>query len=378
FVRRSAKDLKKQILHQLLLIPTACVMLLTNVGIFDVDAYQSSQRLANLDAKDKHYSSKNQPSNYNNRNVRKRKEDVAQIARSITVRVISGDRRGSGILIYRRGNNYDVITNAHVVDATKPTAKIMTVDGVVHSARIVKEAKFPNQDLVLLQFTVKPKVTYRIANLGNLQKLRIGQTLYAAGFANDLRLKEHQRWQFLSGKYTLQLTKPLEAGYSLGYSNRVRKGMSGGPVINELGEVVGINGRHPQPLWGNPYVFTNGEPVCEPLLQWMRQLSWAIPITTVYQYLPKLVPKASARGETLRTLGNSQLEQMGRLVLNCQVPRYSLTELLKAELLQDDDVLIDVAVILPHLLSMLMPTSDTDLALVDKDQSHSFLVGLEF
>jgi len=360
---------------------------MTYVGIFGVNAYgapvlSTQEDSDNQDNQETNHQAARRPKKPNTNqprqpNIKRQEENVGKIARSITVRVISGDRRGSGILISRRGNTYDVITNAHVVDTTREMAKITTRDNVVHSARIMKEVQFPNQDLVLLQFTAKPNLNYSVATFGDFKRLRIGQTIYAAGFANDLRLKENERWRFVSGKYALQLTESLEAGYSLGYSNPVRKGMSGGPVLNELGEVVGINGRHAQPLWGNPYVFATGEPVCEPLRQWMRQLSWAIPITTVYQYIPRLVPKSKPKPPSPVISRNSQLEQMGKLVLNCQVPKSSLTQLLKAELsadeMMEDNIIenngtFNIAMIMPHLSAAMARNNSAKL--IETVHSH--------
>ncbi|MEG3898481.1 MULTISPECIES: hypothetical protein [unclassified Microcoleus] len=41
----------------------------------------------------------------------------------------------------------------------------------------------------------------------------------------------------------LLLSKSLPQGYSLGYTNEVKIGMSGGPIFNAKGFLVGINGR---------------------------------------------------------------------------------------------------------------------------------------
>lgn len=46
------------------------------------------------------------------------------------------------------------------------------------------------------------------------------------------------------------------------------------------GQVVGINGMHAYPLWGDPYVFKDGSLPCPKMRAVMEQSSWAIPIET--------------------------------------------------------------------------------------------------
>ena len=73
-------------------------------------------------------------------------------------------------------------------------------------------------------------------------------------------------------------------GYQIGYTNDIENGMSGGPVIDSQGHLVGINGRLKHPFNGiYSYRFPdNSMPSQEQFLQ-MQSLSWAIPITNYKQ-----------------------------------------------------------------------------------------------
>ena len=216
-------------------------------------------------------------------------QQVCQKAKQITVKVISGNGAGSGILIYRQGTTYKVATNAHVV--RKKDNKVQTPDGKRHQIEYVRTLDKEDQtgdDLAIIQF--KSTNNYPVANQLReaLTSLKEGEDeVIAAGFPFDPNTSVSGNFECTNpGRISHVLPRPMNLGYQVGYRIDIKKGMSGGPLLNMQGEVVGINGLHSYPLWGgndsSQYTFKDDTPVNLPTEELISS-SWAIPIETFAQ-----------------------------------------------------------------------------------------------
>ncbi|HAZ45779.1 MAG TPA: serine protease [Cyanobacteria bacterium UBA11369] len=203
-------------------------------------------------------------------------EQLQSLAKSLTVKILSQEVLGSGILLQKQEEVYTIITNAHVLRAGDPPYKIETPDGKIYAAVVVKTAKFEGNDLSLLQF--RSKSDYAVAKLGATPQA--GDEVFAAGFPFTASPTKDRGFVFRTGKVWRVLDKALEGGYQVGYTNDIEKGMSGGPLLNRRGEVVGINGMHAYPLWGDPYIFKDGSEPEPALREQMSRYSWGIPMET--------------------------------------------------------------------------------------------------
>ena len=163
--------------------------------------------------------------------------EVKAITKEFTVR-IGGDGSGTGVIFDHKGDTYFVLTNRHVV-STDGRYEIQTNDGSIYP--IYRSQELPGLDLAVLQFTSNKN--YRTANFGNSDQIAEKMTVYVAGWPADLLPGISERsYGFTVGSILRREPRP-DQGYALVYDNEALPGMSGGPIIDENGRVVGINGR---------------------------------------------------------------------------------------------------------------------------------------
>lgn len=209
-------------------------------------------------------------------------EEIEEIAEEVTVKIELDaiPDTGTGVIISQQDNTYYVLTAQHVVKEgnidPQSTSKF-SKDGYVtsHDEKkhlITEVLRFPNQiDLAVVKF--EAETDYSVATVSNYQyqfyKNR-NYNNYNSG-NNDISLKEEQRYVFVSGYpkedadtnigrifnpglledesgsafSNPEIINPEDSfiGYEIAYTNLTRKGVSGGPVLDSSGRLVGIHGR---------------------------------------------------------------------------------------------------------------------------------------
>ncbi|WP_337885667.1 tetratricopeptide repeat-containing serine protease family protein [Fischerella thermalis] len=168
-------------------------------------------------------------------------QEVEKIARDITVRIVDSQNptnAGSGIIVKRSGNTYTVLTAYHVVKGDKKY-QIFTPDGQNNPIQSVKRLG-KEIDLAVVEFSSSK--TYSVATIGNSDKATRTTTVYVAGFPAPRGAIPNPEFFLNKGQVNANGAAQGD-GYNIIYDNDTLGGMSGGPVLNEQGEVVAIHGR---------------------------------------------------------------------------------------------------------------------------------------
>ncbi len=234
------------------------------------------------------------------------REQIRQIAQAVTVKVLTTKHSGSGILISKIGQTYTVLTNAHVINSKQPQ-RIQTPDGKIHTAVVISQGdSLEGNDLALLRFQAKEN--YRIVSLATTANVS-EQEVFAAGFPYN-----SQELVISSGKISLLSPQPLAGGYQIGYTNEIKQGMSGGPLLNLEGKLIGVNGLLNNAILNDTYVYQDGSRPSEQQLQRFKKFSFAIPIQTVAQFAPNLasiLPKGQNQPQaSVPPVGNNLVDKV--------------------------------------------------------------------
>jgi len=224
---------------------------------------------------------------------------AARTASKVTVRIFTKSGSGSGVIINREGQTYTVLTNDHVVvDSPESGYEVLTPDGKIYKAQQVPTVNPHSLDLALVEFTSGEN--YQFVQFSRSPNISEGEVVYVSGFPawhfvfngdNITKVETTRDWglgafKLQPGKIKMYLRKTLVGGYKVGFTNDFTQGMSGGPVLNQRGELVGISGLLKYPFQGiNAFIFTDGTKPNRADYRRIESLSWAIPIATVVDFI---------------------------------------------------------------------------------------------
>ncbi|NEQ35854.1 MAG: tetratricopeptide repeat protein [Okeania sp. SIO3I5] len=171
-----------------------------------------------------------------------------RLAKQTVVEIVSesfltgGDKyipEGSGVIIGRKDSTYYVLTANHISDIDDGLSVFIRSEkpgeaGEVLPLKFIK--RYPREDLAVVAFA--SLTDYEVAEVGEASLLDDDNQVYVAGWPGA---ENRQGFQFTPAK----VTNP-RAGNNLNYQptepgEDVYQGMSGGAVLNEAGQLVGIH-----------------------------------------------------------------------------------------------------------------------------------------
>ncbi|MBW4495542.1 MAG: tetratricopeptide repeat protein [Oscillatoria princeps RMCB-10] len=174
-------------------------------------------------------------------------KELENLSQQITVLIEPIDSRsnsGSGVIIAREGNTYYVLTAYHVVKKLSTEYWIKPSDGSEYKLDYSTVKQLPGVDLALLQFTSERD--YRVATLGDydlLSQFGKSDVVFVSGWPAGERRVFHPGLRIDETLAPALAKKSVDEGYELLYTSITYPGMSGGPILDVNGRLIGIHGQ---------------------------------------------------------------------------------------------------------------------------------------
>jgi serine protease Do len=149
-------------------------------------------------------------------------------ANPAVIMIRGANARGSGFIITPNGY---IVTNAHVVAGQPGVVTVLMADGKTEMPADVVGFGLNGLDLALLKIN-RPSKFPTVAP-GKSKSIRVGDNVYAIGTP----LAEANQNTFTAGI----VSSVRDDGRTIQHNVAINQGSSGGPLLNETGEVIGVN-----------------------------------------------------------------------------------------------------------------------------------------
>lgn len=170
--------------------------------------------------------------------------EVYKKAASATVLVVTDQSLGSGVVISDQG---EVLTNWHVIQGASRMAVVFKPQKGVEIKKELAFAATPVKvdhvaDLALLKIQAPPQ-NVNVLSLGDVTDLEVGQDVHAIGhpdgevwtYTTGIISQVRPNYQWTGADKLLHQSKVIQTQTALNPGN------SGGPLLNDQAEIIGIN-----------------------------------------------------------------------------------------------------------------------------------------
>ena len=156
------------------------------------------------------------------------KETVEKVRRSV-VRVVGGECEGSGFVIQKGGL---ILTNFHVIES-EPNPKVILQDNTFETAQVIMADK--DADLAI----IKVNKNLPVLKLARLHKISPAEEVLSIGYPLGGSLPGEA--SVTRGAFSRFIVDKENGIQYLNTDMTMVSGVSGGPMVNIYGEVVGVN-----------------------------------------------------------------------------------------------------------------------------------------
>lgn len=155
--------------------------------------------------------------------------DIEDILKKSVVRIIGTSAEGSGFPI----SEHEIITNYHVIEG-EDSPKVVFPDGTISTPIFIKGSSARDIALLVMDkpMTPLPTVTFE-------SRVSFGQPVFAGGYPRGSQIGGEV--SIIKGSYSG--TRQFEGDDFRNVQSDIQLigGMSGGPLVNSCGQVVGVN-----------------------------------------------------------------------------------------------------------------------------------------
>ncbi len=183
---------------------------------------------------------------------------------------------------------YDVLTAHHVIREIQKKGEeivVITPDKIERNVSLDSATQIETNDLAVFHIVSANK--YPAAKLGNSDNL---EKVFSAGFPCEEDFCKDEL-EFRSGiiapKVILEGNSNFQGGFKIGHTIKLYDGMSGSPIFDTYGFVVGINSRKKYPnliFANNEYRYPDGSIPSKIIQEFIPYFAWGIAIEEYIEY----------------------------------------------------------------------------------------------